>query len=147
MKIRLINSQHSTESLCTYQMLQVLWTNIVVSQFWDNTVTLYSSPPLIRTLPLKAIPLIRTPPLKAIPLIKDPPTKGHSSYQVRFQMHWDSKLLLQCPLQIDHLSYKIVNYYYNAPLQIDHLSYKIVNYYYNVPLQIDHLSYTTTFSL
>ena len=136
MKIRLINSQHSTESLCTYQMLQVLWTNIVVSQFWDNTVTLYSSPPLIRTLPLKAIPLIRTLPLKAIPLIRSD-----------FRCIEIVNYYYNVPLQIDHLSYKIVNYYYNAPLQIDHLSYKIVNYYYIVPLQIDHLSYKTTFSL
>jgi len=33
------------------------------------------------------------------PLIRPLPYKGHLYYQARFQMHWDSKILLNCPLQ------------------------------------------------
>ena len=40
------------------------------------------------------------------------PTKGHPSfYQVRFQMYWDNTILLNCPPQEGHPSYKpLLNY-------------------------------------
>jgi hypothetical protein len=41
-----------------------------------------------------------SPPYKAIP------TKDHPSYKTRFQMNWDSKLLLNCPFYERPPSYK-----------------------------------------
>jgi hypothetical protein len=46
--------------------------------------------------------------LQESPSYKDVPTKGHPSYQARFEMHWDSKILLNYPLKRGPPSYKDV---------------------------------------
>ena len=80
---------------------------------WWIKSTVVPLPPkatsLIRPLPSKANPLLsghshQKPPLlsghshqKPTLFYQATPTKSHLSYQVRFQVHWDNEILLNCP--------------------------------------------------
>jgi uncharacterized C2H2 Zn-finger protein len=59
-----------------------------------------------------------------------PLKRDHLSYQARYLMHCDGKILLNCPLKRDHLSYQA--------RYLMHCDGKIL---LNCPLKRDHLSY------
>ena len=44
------------------------------------------------------------------------PNNGYLSYQTRFQIHWDSKMLLNCPINRSHPSYKVTVLLQNGDL-------------------------------
>ena len=99
------------------QVRHILLPNILHSKeeiHWsEERPLLPKATTLIRPLLPKATTLIRPLLPKATTLIrpllpKAPPTQGHHSYQARFQMHWDNKILLNCPSwKRGHPSYRV----------------------------------------
>ena len=55
---------------------------------------MYSSPTLYKTTPTKGHSSYKATPTKGHPSYEATPTKGHLSYQAKFQMHLDSKIIL-----------------------------------------------------